>query len=93
MLDLQAFRQLSECGRLLGMHQPFYRQQELMLMGLNSRGPRRLFAEVQESADVIAKLGQCRIVGGRDGRRRAHEIIISYYDMFSARLNERRDML
>jgi len=60
MPKLQALREIAH-GRLAAMS--FHGQQQLMLRRFEAGETRRLFAEVQEAADLVAKLGQRLVVG------------------------------
>jgi len=60
MPKLQAFGQIAH-GRLAAMS--LHSQQQLMLRRFEAGETRRLFAEVQKAADVVAKLGQRLVVG------------------------------
>jgi len=55
MLDLQPLGQGSD-GCSLAVGQAFHRQERLVLLRFHTGGPCRLFAEIQESPDLVAKL-------------------------------------
>jgi len=61
MLDLQAFREHSN-GRPVRRREAFDGQQCLMLLGFNPGVTSRLFAEIYESANLVAKLRERLIV-------------------------------
>ena len=62
MLDLQPLGQKADAGLLVGFRQSPERQQELMLLRLESGRSRRLLAEMQEPSNLIAKLCQKLII-------------------------------
>ena len=62
MLDLQAFRQVGNTSGSPTWH-PLHCKQELMLLRRESCCTCRLLAEVEKSADLIAKLRDRLIVG------------------------------
>jgi hypothetical protein len=51
----------------------------MMLLGIETLSPRRFFAEMNESADLISKFRQRSVIAGGQGSRR-HSNIISHYD-------------
>jgi hypothetical protein len=69
-LDLEPLGQLADRRRpVLG--QPLHGQQELVLTGLQSGGPRGLLAKAEKATDLVAELRQ-RPVGARRHRPRWH---------------------
>jgi hypothetical protein len=56
VFQLQALRQMSDGGLVLA-GQASDGQQKLILLGMQSRAPRRRLAEVQETAYLVAELG------------------------------------
>jgi hypothetical protein len=61
MLNLQALGQHADrCDLVSG--QPLYHQHCLVLMRLDSRSSRGVFAEVQEAADSVAELSKRRVI-------------------------------
>jgi hypothetical protein len=61
MLDLQSFREHSDCC-LSRLRQALNRQQRLMLLRLDPGGTGSLFAEIQKTPDLIAKVRQRLII-------------------------------
>src|SRR5262245_54994220 len=49
--------------RLSTGRQPFYGEQQLMLLRLDAGGPRRCFAEAEKAADLIAELSHGMQIG------------------------------
>jgi len=61
VLDLQALCQLGN-ARPMRPSRGFHRQHELMMLRLDPRPSRRLFAEMKETSNVVAELGQSGVV-------------------------------
>lgn len=61
MADLQALGEHPDGGSL-ALGQSFDGEQELVLVGLDAGGPRLVFAEHEEAADLVAKLGEGLVV-------------------------------
>ena len=61
MFQLQTLRQLAN-GRLYAVRQALNRQEQLVLLRLHSSRPNLLFAEAEESANLIAELSQRAIL-------------------------------
>jgi hypothetical protein len=82
MLHLKAFRKHTD-RRLLPRYHTFDCQQRLMLMRFNSRFPRRLLAEIQESANLIAEIRERTVVDRLFLILSHRHSIISYYDILT----------
>ena len=68
--ELKALRELTD-GRLAPSGEPADREEELVLLRLQSRFPRGSFREVQKATDPVAKLRERAVVVAgkvRDGR-------------------------
>jgi hypothetical protein len=82
MLNLQTLGEYSDRGNVVSGH-PFYHQQSLMLMRLDPRSTRSVFAEVQEAADFVAEICKRRVIDASlsTGSLAHDAYIISYYDI------------
>src|SRR5271156_454601 len=80
MLNLQPFGQYADCRDVV-IGQRLDHEQRLMLMRLDAGGARGLFAEIQEAANFVAKVGECEVVNlsARSVCHRRKYIVIRYY--------------
>ncbi len=64
VLDLKALSDIAD-GRDASLRKTLQSQQQLVVLRLKAGRPRRLFAEMQESPDLMAELRQSSILGIR----------------------------
>ena len=92
MAQAESFRKRPD-GGTTSRRQSFYGQEHLVLLGFNSLRTSGFFAQVQELADAIAKLGKLPVSRSRylsaalsrgnflaAGNHKRHLILISYHD-------------
>ena len=80
MLNLQALSEIGNAGAIAAAC-PAYGQHELMVLRLDARLAGCLLAEMQKAADLVAKLGQRRVVGLLEIIGTHVKTIISYNDI------------
>jgi len=62
VLKLQPFGENPDARLLSRLDNTLDREQQLMLLRLDPGSSRRLFAEVEKPPDLVAKLGQSRVI-------------------------------
>jgi hypothetical protein len=66
-LDLEPLGDGADGGWMIGIRQAGHGEEELVLLGLESGGVGRLFAEVEEAAELGSELSQGTQIGMRQG--------------------------